>query len=57
MIKYRYPLANDNRRHVLFTKEQISAINDRDYLLASKLGVMFDVYMSCIDPDYPKLVA
>lgn len=55
-MKYRYPLANDNRYHVLLTKEQIAAIEDRDYLLAKDLGVIFDVYMSCIDPEYPTIV-
>ena len=53
---YRYPLANDNRFDVLLSKEQIKNVEDRDLLAALNNGFVYDVYMSCIDPTYPKLI-
>ena len=53
MKVHPFPLANSNS-HLWLTMDQINAILDRDYILATKLGVSFNTYMSCIDPDYPR---
>lgn len=52
----RLPLANSNKFDILLTNDQFNAIEDRDMIRARQLGVPFDAYMSCIDPEYPLIV-
>ena len=49
-----YPLANCGYK-VKLTLDQLEAIENRDLLKATSLGVIPDIYMSCIDPDYPPI--